>query len=437
MKKKIADTIIINANELVTAASNKPKRRNALEDLGIIEGGALAVKDGRIVSVGTTDEILESYLPNNVVDAEGKVVMPGFVDSHTHLIFAGSRDQEYLEKITGKSDYVYEHKRGGGILYTVGMTRNASEGDLISKGMEDLKIMLKHGTTTVEIKTGYGLDVDNELKMLRVIKKLKELQPVDITATYLGAHTFPNEYNKNIKEERGAYVNLVKGLIPEIAKENLAEFCDVWCDPLGFDLEETRDILTAAKEHGLKLKIHVEQTGYIGGAVLASELGAVSADHLDYLTDDAIKKLADSNTIGVLLPGVTYHLMEMVNNPAKSEQKLKDFLPYTVRKMIDSGVAIALATDYNPGSCRTQSMQAIMECAARLYRMSYAEIINASTINAAHAIGRADVVGSLEPGKKADVVVYRCRNHGELIDNFGINHAELVIKNGRQCSFHG
>ena len=424
-----ADIIIINANELITAKGDAPKKKEHLADCCIIKKGALAITGDRIIDVGHTENITELYKSAKIIDASNKIVMPGFVDSHTHLVFSGSRHQEYQEKVTGKIDYERAHQEGMGIFYTVKMTRNASEDELIGRGLKDLGIMLRHGTTSVEIKSGYGLDRENELKILRVIQKLKNLQPVDIIATFLGAHTIPKEYNKDVKADRRAYINLVKELIPVIVRNNLAEFCDAWCDSLAFSLDETREILMFAKSHGMKLKIHAEQTSYSGGAELAVELDAKSADHLDYLTDNAIKKIANSNVIGVLLPGVTYHLMEMI--PGVEGKPVKDFMPVTVRKMINAGVAIALATDYNPGSCRTQSMKTVMECAARLYRMSYAEIINAVTFNAACAIDRAGSIGSLEKGKKADIVIHNCESHGELIDNFGINMVATVIKNGK------
>jgi imidazolonepropionase len=271
--------------------------------------------------------------------------------------------------------------------------------------------MLLYGTTTVEAKSGYGLSKESELKLLRVANRLNKEHPIDVVSTFLGAHTVPEEF----KENKAGYVQLVRGMLAEAS--SLAEFCDVWCDALGFSVDDCRNILADAKKLGLKLKLHVEQTGWTGGGELAGEVGAVSADHLDFLSAAGIASMKDGGVIGILLPGVTYHLMEFKKEIA-------------VKAMIDGGMAVALATDYNPGTCRTQSMQAILETACRLYRMTYAQAINAATINAAFALDRGDSVGSLAAGKRADIVIFNCTEHGVMINNFGINHVRTVIKNG-------
>jgi imidazolonepropionase len=434
--KERADTIIKNAGELVTVggASRKPKKGAELNEISIIRDGALAIRDGIIIDIGKTGNILGKYQSHNIIDAAQKVVMPGFIDPHTHIVFAGSRHAEYESKISGKT-YFDTHKRVGGINYTAKCTRQASTTELIEKALKTLDVCLLHGTTTIEIKSGYGLDRINELKILEVISELKKQHPITIVSTFLGAHIVPVEY----KEKRVEYIELVKSLLPEIKDKGLAEFCDVFCDILGFSVAETRDILEYAKHCGLKLKLHAEQTGYTGGADLAAELGAISADHLDFicepkknmnswnLTDEHIRNLAHSKTVGVLLPGVTFHLMEMIPGTVTT----KGFLPASVAHLINGGVAIALATDYNPGSSRTPSMQAVMQLAARLYRMNYAQTLNAATINAAHALDRGKDIGSLEPNKCADIVIYDCEEHGMLIDNFGINMVDKVIKDGK------
>ncbi|MBM3199614.1 imidazolonepropionase [Candidatus Woesearchaeota archaeon] len=413
-----ADLLIRNANEIITAdrASYRPKTGKYLQDLGILKKSDVAIKNGRIVDVG-----FFKWEAEEVIDATNKIVLPGFVDCHTHLVFAGSRSFEYEAKTAGSS-YAGQHKTGG-ILYTVEQTRKASLDELVKKGLKDLDVMLRHGTTTVEIKSGYGLDEENELKILRVIKELQSNHPMTIMPTFLGAHTVPQEY----KNDREGYVDLVKRIIPKIRRERLAEYCDVFCDKLGFTYKESKDILQAAKKEGLDLKIHAEQTGHNYGARLAAKLKAVSADHLDYATEKDVTGMIESKIIGVLLPGVTYHLTELI----PGHKKLKKFLPAKIRGMIEQGLPVALATDYNPGSCNTQSMKTVMETAARLYRMSYAEIINASTINAAHALKMAHEIGSIEIGKKADLVVYDCEEHGMLIDNFGVNLVDTVIKDGK------
>lgn len=400
---------VVNAGELVTAHSAQAKRGESLSDLGIIKNGAVVYQGDTIIDVGTTDEMIERHKPTTLIDASGRLVMPGFVDPHAHLVYMGSRHEEYECKIAGKS-YTDLHKVGG-IRYTVRMTRAASEDELYEKSLRDLDIMLLHGTTTVEAKSGYGLDTENELKLLRVAKRLTDNHPIDVISTFLGAHTVPEEF----KDNQTGYVELVRQMLKEAAP--LAEFCDVWCDALGFTVDECRAILGDAKKLGLKPKLHAEQTAWSGGGELAAEVDAISADHLDFLSSAAIEKLCKTNVIGVLLPGVTYHLMEF-NKKIPSKE------------MIDGGVAIALATDYNPGSCRTQSMQAILQAACRIYRLTYAQAINAATINAAYAVDRGDSIGSLAKGKRADLVIFDCPEHGILINNFGINHVHTVIKNG-------
>ncbi len=402
-------TAVINAGELVTAHATEAKSCQSLSDLGIIKNGAVVYEGDTILDVGSTDAMLARYEPSTTIDAKGRVVMPGFVDPHAHLVYMGSRHEEYECKIAGKS-YTDLHKVGG-IRYSVRMTRAASEDDLYEKASRDLDIMLLHGTTTVEAKSGYGLDKENELKLLRVAKRLDKNHPIDVVSTFLGAHTVPDEF----KDNQAGYVELVREMLKDAAP--LAEFCDVWCDALGFTVDECRDILADAKKFGLKPKLHAEQTAWSGGGELAAEVGAVSADHLDFLSPAAIQQMRDSKVIGVLLPGVTYHLMEF-------NKKIP------VKEMLEGGVAIALATDYNPGSCRTQSMQAILEAACRIYRLTYAQAINAATINAAFALDRGDKIGSLAAGKRADIVIFDCPEHGIIINNFGINHVRTVIKSG-------
>ncbi len=420
-----ADILILNADELVTVAgaSREPKKGDALCDLRIIKNGGVAIGSGKILAVGNT-KILEKKFKDakETIDAKGKTVLPGFIDSHTHLVFAGSRHEEYREKIAGLTyQEIAAQGTGAGILYTVKKTRQASKNELLKKALKDLDIMLNYGTTTVEIKSGYGLDAENELKILEVIKELLQKHPIKIIPTFL-AHAFPEDCDKNDKSQRFAYIADLKSMLDTIKERKLAEYCDVFCDQLAFGVDEAKDILETAGKFGFKLKLHAEQTSCLGGAVLAAELKATSADHLDYIDEKGIKKMSEAGVIGVLLPTVTFHLMEMIS---------KSFLPDSVRKMIAGGVPVALATDYNPGSSPTRSMQMVMQCAARLYRMSPSQIVNAATINAAHALGRAGEIGSLEPGKKADVVICGCPSHEILIDTFGTNLVEKVIKDGK------
>lgn len=413
------DILIKNANEIVTVrgAYLTPKTGDMFQNLGIIQGD-IAIKDGKIVTAGKINH--KACEIKEIIDATNQIVLPAFIDCHTHLVYAGSRHSEYESKITGESYSNIDKK--GGILYTVEQTRKATLKELVEKGMKDLDIMMAHGTTTVEIKTGYGLDEKTEMKMLYVIKELQKKHQMTIIPTFL-AHKIPPEYENN----RKAYVELIKNMLPKIKKENLAEYCDVFCDKLGFTYKESKEILSEAKKLGFKLKIHAEQTNYNRGAELAGRLEATSADHLDYISKKGIEEMKKSFVVGVLFPGVTYHLTEMT----PGHKKVKRFLPKKIREMINQNLPIALSTDYNPGSCRTQSMQAVMQAAARLYRMNYAEIINACTINAAHALDLNISLGSIEFGKKADLVIYDCKEHGELIDNFGVNLVERVIKNGK------
>lgn len=428
------DILILNSDELVTisGASDKPKRGDAFCDLEIIKNGSVAISNGKILAVGDTKTLEKQFKDaKEVIDAKGKTVLPGFIDPHTHLVFAGSRHREYSQKIAGLTyQEIASQGIGAGILYTVKKTRQAPKSELLKKALKDLDIMLGYGTTTVEIKSGYGLDAENELKILEVIKELIQKHPMKIIPTFL-AHAFPEDCDKNDKAQRLAYVAGLKSILDTVKERKLAEYCDVFCDQLAFSVDEAREILKTAGKLGFKLKLHAEQTSCSGGAKLAAELKAVSAEHLDYIDERGIKKMSGAGVIAVLLPTVTFHLMEMIPSPRKEGKILKSFLPETVKKMISGGVPIALATDYNPGSSPTQSMQMVMQCAARLYRMSPTQIISAATINAAHALNRANEIGSLEPGKKADVVICDCPSHEILIDAFGTNLVEKVIKDGK------
>ncbi len=435
------DLLIKNASQLLTVKSPAGFKINEeLLDLGIIKNGAIAILKDKIIAVGKTSDIVKKFpKPKKIIDAKNNVVMPGLIDPHTHLVFAGSRVHEYEAKILGKTYSEINSAQTNtesaqnnadkkyGILYTADQTRKASKKDLIAKALKDLKEMLKLGATTIEAKSGYGLNEKDEIKILETIRELKKLQPIDIIPTFLGAHAVPEEF----KTHRNGYINIAKELLPKIKKENLAEFVDIFCDKLGFTPKETSKILETAKKLGFKLKLHAEQTDHSGGAQIGAELNAASCDHLDYISDYEIKLLAKKKIAGILLPTATYHLMEMSPNPEKNYNIPKPFLPQRVRKMIESNMIIALATDYNPGSSPCLSMKTVMECAARLYKMRPAEIISACTINAAYSINRQNKIGSLEPGKKADIIILNCKDYRELINTFGNNPVETVIKNGQ------
>jgi len=412
----IADILVKNASELVTARGAKggPKTKEGMDDLGIIRNGALAIEGNEIVAVGETDEILATVgRARTVIDATGKTVLPGFVDCHTHLVFGGSREDEFVQKIEGRS-YLEIMESNGGIFSTVEKTRQAlaSPRALMNRARAFLDKMLAFGTTSVEIKTGYGLSTESELGLLKIIARLKESQPVDIVPTFLGAHAFPKEY----KKRKGDYIRLVLSMLERVRTEGLAEYCDVFVEVGAFSTSEARTILEQAKQQGLKLKLHAGEFNDIGGVELGAELGATSIDHLDYISERGMELMAEKKTIGVLLPGVPFHLMTNKYAPA--------------RKLIGAGVPIALATDFNPGSCPTLSMQMIMALACRQLKMTPAEAINAATINAAYALDRGDKVGSIEVGKKADIIVLDIPRHQQLPYWFGVNLVAKVIKNG-------
>lgn len=413
-----ADLIIKNAKQLVTSqgASRKPKIKEELGQIEVITDGALAVVGDSIVAVGTTSEVLQQLditPETKVIDATGKVVLPGLVDPHTHLVFAGSRENELDLKLKGVP-YLDILAQGGGILSTVRATRAAGLEELVQTGLKYADQMLAQGTTTAEAKSGYGLTTEDEIKTLEAIREINQRHPLDLVPTFLGAHAVPLEY----KGEPEKFVDLViEEMLPEVAAKNLAEFCDVFCEQGVFSVEQSRRILKAAKEQGFKLKIHADEIVPLGGAELAAELEAVSADHLLVISDEGIRQMAEKQVMAVLLPGTTFYLREDHYAPA--------------RKMIEQGVPVALATDFNPGSCPNNSLQIIMTIACLYLKMTPAEVINAMTINAAHAIGRAKEIGSLEPGKKADIVVFDAPTYQYLPYRFGSNLAEKIIKNGQ------
>jgi len=413
-KKERADILVVNANELITlkGGSTSPRTRLQMQNLGIIHKGALAVKNDRVVAVGKTSEVKMKYRAENVISASGKIVMPGFVDPHTHLVFAGSREDEFKMSVEGAS-YMDILESGGGILKTVKKTRRATVEELVESGFKTLDAMLEHGTTTVEAKSGYGLTVKDELKILRVIKRLNQLHTVDVIPTFMGAHAIPPEYRNKPQQ----YVDLVvMKMIPQMVAEKLAVFCDVFCEKDVFGLAQSRRVLVAGKNHKLKLKIHADEMSKLGGAELAADVGAVSAEHLLFSSDDGLKAMAEKGVIAVLLPAAAFSLM--IGRYADA------------RKMIDFGVPVALGTDFNP-SCWVESQQLIIAFACHFMKLTPAEAITATTINAAHAIKKADEIGSLEVGKKADVIILDVPNHKFLGYRFGVNLINKVIKNGR------
>ena len=398
------DLVITHASELLTLKGpQKPRVRQQMRNLGVLKDCSLAVHDGLIVDIGRNLR----YQADTVIDAAGKLVMPGFVDPHTHVVFAGSREFELNLKLAGVP-YMEVLKRGGGIFYTVEKTRKASPNQLLSQSKKRLDTMLRYGTTTCEAKTGYGLDVKNELKLLKVQRSLYETHPIDLVSTFLGAHAIPKEMDAE------QYItSIIEEMLPKT--QGLAQFCDVFCEKGIFSIAQSKKILLAGKRYGLQPKIHADEIVNTGGALLASKIGAISADHLLQSSDAGLRALAKNRIVGVLLPGTPFCLMMEHYAPA--------------RKMIDGGVPVALATDLNP-NCWTENMQMIIQLACLKMKMTPAEAIVASTFNAACAIGMQQYIGSLEVGKHADVIILDCPNHQFLPYHFGVNLVQTVVKRG-------
>ena len=399
------DIVIKNAQELVTLQGpNRPRIKEEMGSLSLLSPGSLVINEGVIVDIGTT----VNYRGKLVLDATGKTVMPGFIDSHTHVVFAGSREFELDMKLNGFT-YMDILKKGGGIFYTVEQTRKATHDQLIKESTSRLNTMLAHGTTTCEAKSGYGLDTASERKILTIQKELNETHPIDVLSTFLGAHAVPQEYNAH------DYVDLViNEMLPEVAP--LAQFCDVFCEKGVFTKEQSRRILLAGKSHGLVPKIHADEIVDTGGAALAAQVDAISADHLLRSSPKGLQEMAAKGIVGVLLPGTPFSLM------------MKEYAD--ARRMIQLGVPLALATDLNP-NCWTENMQFIMQLACLSMKMTPSEALTAATYNAACALGMQKRIGSLEQGKQADVLLLSCSNHQMIPYHFGVNLVDTVIKKGR------
>ncbi|NQV17966.1 MAG: imidazolonepropionase [Armatimonadetes bacterium] len=407
------DKLIIYANQLLTLqGSAKPRTNKEMEDISIIEEGAIAIKDGKILDVGFSPKIMQKYEAEKIIDASNKVVMPGFVDPHTHPIFVNTRENEFEMRIKGKS-YVEISQSGGGIRSSIEDVRKASEDELYKLAEKRVWRMITNGTTTLEAKSGYGLSTESEIKMLKVIKRLNKNLPIDIISTFLGAHEFPTEY----KDNRTEYIRILKEeMMPEVKKQNLAEYCDIFTEKHVYNIEQSRDILNKARELGFKIRMHADEIKAIGGAELAAAVGAISADHLGVASDSGIQAMKDAGVIAILLPGTIFSL------GMKSYARARD--------MIDSGLPVALATDFNPGSCNCDSMQFIITLACLQMKMTVAEAITAVTINAAYSLEMGNKVGSLEIGKQADILVMDMPSYKFLPYHFGSNNVQTVIKNG-------
>ncbi|MBC7898731.1 MAG: imidazolonepropionase [Saprospiraceae bacterium] len=422
-----ADLIIYNAGQLITCASGgKPKRGAEMADIGVIEDGSVAVAGGKIVGAGRSQDIARQFEAETIIDAGGKVVTPGFVDCHTHIVYAGDRLKEFELKIKG-ADYLEILANGGGIISTVKYTREADLEELVEQSRNRLNKMLACGTTTAEIKTGYGLDTATEMKMLAAIAELDKIHVIDIVPTFLAAHAVPPEYKDNADE----YVDLICGeMLPKawdwyvashFFAQNTPFFADVFCEKNAFDLAQSERILRTAKALWFGVKAHVDEFNNLGGSRLGIEMGAVSIDHLDAISDEEIELLAQSDTVGIITPTVNFNF---------GSSEFAD-----ARKLIDSGCAIAVSTDFNPGSAPCPSIPNAMVIACRYQKVLPAEAMNAATINAAFAIGLGDRVGSIEIGKQADILIVDTKDYRQIAYEFGGNLVDKVFKNGTELPF--
>ena len=417
MEKQVADLVILNAKQLLTMKPIPPVSDEGEENpLGLIEDGAVAVKDGKIIAVGKTNDVIKQieFGKNTVhIDANKKVVMPGFVDPHTHVVFKGTREREFLLRQQGVPYAKIKKEENTTIISTVRWTRKASFEELLEITKKHIYKMIDWGTTTLEIKSGYGLNLEEEIKILRIAKYFKEYSPLNVRSTLLAAHVVPPEYN--MRSEK--YVELIiNDIIPIITKNNLADFNDVWCEKGAFTREQSKKILKAGLNYGLRPKIHADEISDAGGAKLAAEVGAISADHLVHANDEGLKKMKEAGVVAVLLPITTYSLGECTFANGK--------------KMLDMGLTVALGTDYNPGTAMSPSMPLVISFAVVRLKMDIVSALYGATLNAAKAIGMENEVGSLEVGKRANINVLDIQNYEEIPYRIAENYVERVISNG-------
>ena len=408
----MSDLLVVNIGLLATPVGSAAKGGKAQGEIQLLHDAWLRIEDGVIAALGTG---APKGTGCPVLDAGGRLVTPGLVDAHTHLVFGGWRQNELALKLHGVP-YLDILAQGGGILSSVTATRTATEEELADKAAAALDEMLRFGTTTCEAKSGYGLTTEEECKQLRAIRALNQRHPIDLVATFMGAHALPQAY----KENREAYVSLVcEEMIPRVAAEQLAEFCDVFCETGVFTAEESRRILEAGKRYGLRPKIHADEIDPIGGSQLAGEIGAVSAEHLIVCPDEGIDSMAKGGTVACLLPATSFYLGA-------------DYAP--ARRMVEAGVPVAMATDFNPGSCPCLNMQLVMNLGCLRYRLTPEEVLTAVTLNGAAAIGRAEAVGSLEPGKRGDLLIWEARDLNYVCYRMGSNLVHTVVKGGKTYS---
>ncbi|WP_297131128.1 imidazolonepropionase [uncultured Porphyromonas sp.] len=410
--KRKGDLLIENIGELVTVAGSTRRGREAMRDIRVLSGPAsVLIRDGKIVYAGPAADCPQVEPEVERIDAEGHCVLPGFVDSHTHLVFGGFREDEFQWRLAGES-YMSIMEKGGGIAATTTATREASAEELTEAALLHLRSMLRMGVTTMEAKSGYGLDKETELRQLEVAKRLDEMQPIDVVSTYLGAHDIAPEY----KGDPDGYIDfIIREMLPLVKEKGLARNVDIFTEKNVFDLEQSRRLLSAAQDMGFATKMHADEIYPLGGAGLAADLGCLSADHLLKISDKDIDKMAKSQTVSTLLPLTAFSLMD-------------DYA--LARKMIDAGCAVALASDLNPGSCFSCSIPLMIALATIYMHMSVEEAVTALTINAATALGLQDEIGSIEEGKAGDVVILRYPSYKFLSYHFGMNIVETTVKGG-------
>ncbi|HEY3314849.1 MAG TPA: imidazolonepropionase [Bacillota bacterium] len=411
------DLVLKGASEVLTMAGDEPDERG----LGVVKGGTVLVSEGKVVAVGDYHQLAAEYDLSGaeVIPVDGQVVTPGLVDPHTHLVFAGSREDEFARRIAGAT-YSEIAESGGGIIRTVQDTRAAGEDELYTQAALNLEKMILGGATTVEVKSGYGLTLEDEMKLLRVANRLRSEAPIEVVPTFLGAHEVPPEF----EGKSAKYVELVaRVMVPEVARSGLAEFCDVFCEKGVFSVEDSRQILEEAKKHGLLPKLHADELGPFGGAELAAEVGAVSADHLLYSSEAGLEAMAKAGTVAVLLPGTPFTLL--LDRQARA------------REMLRRGVTVAVATDFNPGTSPIPSMEVVLGLACRLLRLTPGEALRAATRGSAMALRRGDVIGRLTPGMRADLVVWDVPSHASIPYYFGANLVRHVIAGGKVVVWNG
>jgi len=404
--------LIKNIGQLVTVGGSEPKKGKKMNDLNIINNAYLIIENDKIIDFGKINKLENLSKYDEIIDAEQKVILPGFIDPHTHFVFAGDRSQEFKMRLKG-IPYIEILKKGGGILSTVKATRRASYDDLLNQSNKRIDKFLSYGVTTVEGKSGYGLDKNTEVKQLKVMQELNKRNDIDIVSTFLGAHAVPKEYKGQSEEYIDFVINEV---LPEVSEKKLAEFCDVFCDDGAFSYQESEKLLNSAKEHGLKLKIHADEIKNTKASELAGKLNTVSAEHLLKASDDGLRSIKENNVIAVLLPLTAFSLQEEYAD---------------AKKMIEMGIPVALASDLNPGSSYSQSIPLLLSLAVMYMGMTPEEAITALTINAASAINREKEIGSIKKGKKADLILLNTTDFNHLFYNFGVNLVDKVYKNGR------